>query len=249
MFRLPYGTKGVVRRMTLVQAIRRWFWLGDARTPAGRALLAEQFRILTSQMPVLYGVLIIDSISIAYVLPASLPLASRFAAPLALLVMSVWRMVHWARLRAAPPAAEDALRFLTKARILSATVNIVFSAWALGLFGAIDASLQAPLALLVFMGSVGSAYCLASVPSMARLTLIVSALPISLRLVFTGDPLLVCIGLNLCLMLGLLVRMMNTYSRGLVKLVASRTKMSVARERARRANAAAHCEHAKAAEI
>jgi len=57
--------------MTLLQAIRRWFWLGDARTPAGRALLGEQFRILTSQVPVLYGVLIIDSLSIAYVLPAS----------------------------------------------------------------------------------------------------------------------------------------------------------------------------------
>ncbi|MBV8835259.1 MAG: EAL domain-containing protein, partial [Alphaproteobacteria bacterium] len=72
---------------------------------------------------------------------------------------------------------------------------------------------------------------------------------ISLRLLFTGDALLVCIGLNLCLMLGLLVRMMNTYSRDLVKLVASRTKMSVARERSRRANAIALAEHAKAAEI
>ena len=47
--------------------------LAVPKTPAGRALLIEQFRILTSQIPVLYGVLIVESVSISYVLPASLP--------------------------------------------------------------------------------------------------------------------------------------------------------------------------------
>ena len=39
--------------MKLRHRIRRWFYLGSAKTPAGRALLVEQFRILTSQIPVL----------------------------------------------------------------------------------------------------------------------------------------------------------------------------------------------------
>src|ERR1700724_287831 len=47
--------------MNIVRHIRRLFYIGSARTPAGRALLIEQFRILTSQIPVLYGVLIVDS--------------------------------------------------------------------------------------------------------------------------------------------------------------------------------------------
>jgi predicted signal transduction protein with EAL and GGDEF domain len=51
--------------------IRRWFRLGNADRPAGRALLREQFRILTSQIPVLYCVIIVDSLSIAYVPPSS----------------------------------------------------------------------------------------------------------------------------------------------------------------------------------
>jgi hypothetical protein len=39
--------------MKVLNRLRRWFRLGNAGTPAGRALLIEQFRILTSQIPVL----------------------------------------------------------------------------------------------------------------------------------------------------------------------------------------------------
>ena len=76
-----------------------------------------------------------------------------------------------------------------------------------------------------------------------------SALPISLRLLFSGEPLLVCIGINLCLLLVLLIRMMNTNFRDLVKLIASRAKIMAERERARRAEAAALREQAKPSAI
>ena len=60
--------------MNIRRYLRRWFYIGSAATPAGGALLIEQFRILTSQIPVLYAVLIVESVSVSYVLPASLPL-------------------------------------------------------------------------------------------------------------------------------------------------------------------------------
>jgi hypothetical protein len=58
-----------------MRTLSRWLHLGlgNAGTPADRALLVEQFRILTSQVPVLYGVLIVESLSVSYVLPSSLP--------------------------------------------------------------------------------------------------------------------------------------------------------------------------------
>src|SRR6185436_2381778 len=140
---------------------RRWFKLGNAGTPVGRALLVEQFRILTSQVPILYGVLIVNSISIAYVLPSSLPVWARFGVPGVLLGISIIRMIYWMKLRTNLPTPEDAIRLLSKARILAAAVNAAFSVWTLALFGSIDDHSRAPIALLVFLGSVGSAYCLA----------------------------------------------------------------------------------------
>src|SRR5436190_21813172 len=104
--------------MRVLSYVRRWLYLGHTETPAARALLIEQFRILTSQIPVLYGVLIVDSVSIAYVLPAHLPWWFRFGVPGALLIISLIRMIYWIKLRHVVPTAEQALKHLSKTRFL-----------------------------------------------------------------------------------------------------------------------------------
>ena len=234
-----------------MRTIWRWLHLGlgNAGTPAGRALLVEQFRILTSQVPVLYGVLIVESLSVSYVLPSSLPFWFRLRCteracdrqrdPNALLGQA----------RGFVPTPEQALHYLFKTRILASVINACFSIWTLILFDSVDLASRAPLALLVLMGAVGSAYCLGSFPSAARLTLIISALPISLRLLFSGDALPVCIGLNNCMLVVLLVRMMNTNYRDLVDLVASRAMLLAEGERARNTEIIALEEQANAREI
>src|SRR5687768_18585181 len=90
---------GTGYRLRVLSYVRRWLYLGNTETPAGRALLIEQFRILTSQIPVLYGVLIVDSVSIAYVLPPTLPVWFRFGVPGALILISAIRMIYWIKLR------------------------------------------------------------------------------------------------------------------------------------------------------
>lgn len=223
--------------------------LGSARTPAGRALLIEQFRVLTGQIPVLYGVLIVESLSVSYVLPSSLPLWFRFGVPSALLVVSAIRMIYWIKLRRVVPTPERALRHLFKTRILASAFNACFSIWTLLLFDSVDPGSRAPLALLVFMGSIGSAYCLASFPSAARLTLALTALPISLRLLFADDTLSVCIGINNCMLLVPFFRMMNTNYCDLVDMIESRTMLLVEGDRARNAEKTAREEQANARRI
>jgi diguanylate cyclase (GGDEF)-like protein len=235
--------------MKVLSYVRNWLRIGDTQTPAGRALLIEQYRILTSQVPVLHCLLIVDSISIPYVLPETLPWWFRFGVPGVLLTVSVIRLAFWVRLGQIVATAEQALRQLARARILASVLNAAFSVWTLTLFDSVDAHSRAPLALLVFLGSVGCAYCLGSFPSAARLTLLLSALPISLRLLISGDPLLICIGLNLGMLLLLLVRMMNTNYNDLVNLIASRAALLAEGERARNAETSAIEEQAKAREI
>jgi diguanylate cyclase (GGDEF)-like protein/PAS domain S-box-containing protein len=232
-----------------LKAVRRWFYLGDANTPAASALLIEQFRILTTQIPILYGVLIINSITISYVLPPSLPWWFRFGVTGGLLLASSSRINYWVKLRGITPTAEQALAHLLKTRILASALNAGFSLWALALFNYVDPHTRGPVALLVFMGSAASAYCLGSFPSAARLTLLISALPMALRLMFTGDAMLVCIGLDLCLLLVPLIRMMNTNYSDLVNLVASRAELLAEGWRARTAEMIALNQRGKAREI
>ena len=54
--------------MSLVEKARSLFAVGECATPPDRALVTEQFRILVNQVPILYAVLVLDSISVGFVL-------------------------------------------------------------------------------------------------------------------------------------------------------------------------------------
>ena len=218
------------------------FAVGECQTALGRALVTEQFRILTNQIPVLYAMLLLVSISVGLVLPPTVNGWLRFAVPGLLLTVSVVRMVQWIRLRGRELAPAEAWRYLSKMRYLAGALNVGFLFWTLALFEAVDQALRAPITLLVFMGSIGSAYCLGSFPSASRLTLLIAGLPIAVRLMISGEPLLLSIGINLCFLLALLLRMMNTNFGNFVRLIELQA-------RARAAEISAVAEQAKAREI
>src|ERR1700750_1621876 len=120
--------------MTIVGYFASWLIIGTTRTSAGRALLVEQFRILTSQIPVLYGVLIVESASVSYVLPDTLSWLFRFGVTGSLVLISTLRMFYWVRLRKVELTPEDSLQHLAKTRMLASALNAVFSVWTLVLF-------------------------------------------------------------------------------------------------------------------
>ncbi|WOH53997.1 bifunctional diguanylate cyclase/phosphodiesterase [Bradyrhizobium sp. sBnM-33] len=222
--------------MNLISSARSLFAVGDCSTPHGRALVSEQFRILTNQVPILYAVLLLDSISVGFVLPSSVNGWLRFALPGALLTVSVIRMIQWIRMRGVELTPEQAYRFLARMRILSTALPIGFLIWTLALIEVVDPSLRAPISLLIFMGCIGAAYCLGIFPAASRLTLLIAGLPLAVRLLAAGEPLLVCIGMNLGLLLVLFVRMINTNFGNFVRLIEAQARLAEEGERARAAH-------------
>jgi len=107
--------------------------VGECTTPHGRTLVSEQFRILTNQIPILYAVILLDAISVGFVLPPSVDPWLRFAVPGMLLTVSVVRMIQWIRMRGVELAPEEAYRFLSRMRILSAALPAGFLIWILAL--------------------------------------------------------------------------------------------------------------------
>jgi predicted signal transduction protein with EAL and GGDEF domain len=118
-------------------------------------------------------VLLLDSISVGFVLPSSVNGWLRFALPGALLAVSVIRMIQWIRMRGVELTPEEAYRFLARMRILSAALPAGFLIWTLALIEVVDPALRAPISLLVFMGCIGAAYCLGIFPAASRLTLLI----------------------------------------------------------------------------
>jgi diguanylate cyclase (GGDEF)-like protein/PAS domain S-box-containing protein len=220
-------------RTGMLSTIGEWFAVGGADTPLERALLREQFRALTAQVPLLYAVLVLDSVSVAVLLPSSFGWWLRLAFPGVLIAASVYRMVCWLKLKGHVPTPDEARAHLLKGRALTMVLNVGFAIWTIVLFRMLDVDLRAPISLVIFMASVISAYCLGSLPSAARLTLLISGLPIAVLFLLSGEPALVSIGVNLALFLALFVRMLNTSFAAMVELVASQSRLAAESERTR----------------
>jgi len=134
--------------MKRLRSILHWFELGDASTPAARALLVEQARNLKKWVPVLYASLIVNSISIAYMLPATLSRTLKFGLPGVWLFVISIHLISWLRLKPNLPTAEEAVRQLSRARGLAAGMNAGFLAWSVAVLDNIDIGLRAPVSLL-----------------------------------------------------------------------------------------------------
>lgn len=221
--------------MSLLSRMRGAFSIGSTADQLGRSLLVEQFRVLRKQIPVLYAVLLVDSISVGLVLPSTVSPWLRFALPAALLAICLVRLIQWIRLNAVDFTPEEAFRQLVRTRVVAVVLNTGFVLWTLALFWAVDPSLRAPVALLVFMGCVGTAYCLGSFPPASLLTMLIAGGPIAAVLLISGDGMMISLGINLLLLLVLLGRMINTNFRSFVQLVRTHGRLAEEGERARAA--------------
>jgi PAS domain S-box-containing protein len=232
--------------MPVFDYVTRWFAIRQPRTPLSRALLVAQYGVLLRQAPMVYATVIIETLSITYVLPASLPWPLRFAAALVYIPLAVRRLVQWYRQKPTVEVnAETAWSLLVRARSRALWMGVSSTLWALILYQWVDEQTRILAMLLIMVGSMGSAYCLASVPAAARLNLLVSTAPLAIRLILSGETFSVCFGINLLLLLGLFVRMMNLHYADFAMRVASRVRLTAERERLRTARQVAVSEQHK----
>lgn len=221
--------------MGLFARIHAAFAVGDTTDPLGRSLVVEQFRVLRKQVPVLYAVLLVDSISVALVLPPIVSAWLRFGLPAALLGLCLLRLAQWISLKAVDVTPEQAQRELRRTRFIAVVLNAAFVFWILALFATVDPGLRAPIALLVFMGCIGTTYCLGSFPPASLITMLIAGSPIATVLFLSGDAIMISLGINLLLLLVLLGRMINTNFRSFVQLIQAHSSLIQEGERARAA--------------
>ncbi|MGY3342722.1 MULTISPECIES: EAL domain-containing protein [unclassified Bradyrhizobium] len=214
---------------------RESFAVGDANDRFGASLLVEQFRVLRQQVPVLYAALLVNSISVGLLLPNTVSAWLRFALPAALLAACFFRIAQWLRLKKTDFTAAEAYGELEKVRLAAIVLSSGFVIWILALFVVVEPALRVSVALLLFMGCVGTAYCLGSFPPASRLVMLIAGAPIATLLLLSGDGVLVSVGINLLALLALLARMINTNFRSFVKLVETHGRLSAEGERARAA--------------
>jgi diguanylate cyclase (GGDEF)-like protein len=217
--------------------------VGEADTVAGRALVEERYRALLRQIPLLYVVALANFLGLH--LATGGELDNLYSLSTLLVGLVLIRLVHWVRARNRLLAPEQILRELRKTWFYALAVSVGFCVWALTLIHGKDANHDGHVILFGTLAGVGCAYGLSSFPSAARLPLLFLALPLAIRLILAGDLAHVGMGISIGLVILLILRLLGIHNKGFNALVASRSEISIERERAQRAERLAKAEKAK----
>lgn len=220
-----------------------WLKVADSGSKAGTDLLSQRYQSLQRQVPMLYmGVL---ACFLGLHLATSGELA-HFASPMTgVILLVLYRLLHWLRTGRRVLSAPRMERELKGTLLFSIVFSAVFCGWALYLF---DQSTGQRQFVLLFgsLACVGCAYGLSSFPKAARVPLVVLGLPLALRSMLTGEMNFIGAGIALTLIIFLVSRVLTVHSRNVEELTQSRSEKEVERERAQEAERVAVAERANA---
>lgn len=193
---------------------------GEIATASGRALVEERYRALQRQIPLLYVVALANFIGIHLVIGEPL---DTIHSPITLLVLLVLlRLGHWVRVRRRVYPPEIYLRELRKTWLYALIISLGFSVWGQQWLGTGIA--QGPAVVLFgSLAAVGCAYGLSSFPSAARLPLLLLGLPLAARLIWSGTPDKIGMGISLALVVLLILRLLGLQNESFTQVVKSRS--------------------------
>lgn len=208
---------------------------------ADAALLTAQYREMCEQMPTMYGGLLLNMLLLSFVAYGTVPTVLGVGMPAILGAAGMARVLAWWRKRALPPPAACRIRRQLRATVvLAGVLSSAFCGWGLLLFEYVGRTEQACIGLFIFISAMICSHHLQMLPGGVRTVLVCGGLPMAVRLLASGDGVLVGVGSNLLLASALSLHMLAAKYASVVELLQSRAALVTERARAREAEARAH---------
>ena len=212
----------------------------EEKNLGGCATLLEQYRILRLQVPLMYAMMVLNASFVSFAMYRTVSHTYSIVAPGVLVLAAAVRALLWLRRGDTIPTSDQIRRYLKAAVIAAAVLSLGFGGWALLLFQQADLIQRTCIGLYIFIGAIICSYCLQPLPAAGRLVLLCGAMPVTLRLLITGELFLVGLGINLLFISMLILRMIATGHAGFIEVLSSRSEIIAERERALDAERRAH---------
>jgi len=201
------------------------------------SLVRAQLAAYTKQVPLLYVLLCINTVSVAFTHHGIVPDVLTTLVPACLVVLCVARFSAWARMRHAAVSDIMAAARLKRSVVFAATVGIAFLGWALALYVYGNSATRAHLNLAVGITGFGCLFSLMHLRTTALILAGVVVVPYAAFLMLTQDPISVVIGFDLLLVTGAMLYILLVVSRDFESMVSSRAEaLSLSGENFRLAN-------------
>ncbi|WP_198024111.1 putative bifunctional diguanylate cyclase/phosphodiesterase [Sphingorhabdus lutea] len=197
------------------------------------SLMREQFAAIKKQIPILYSLLVINSLFLAIVISESVSPIFAFGFPLLLCVGALIRMIYWRR-DIAPTAklrAKQVQQKLYIVNIVALLFTLLLGYWAITGMVLMNPQDRYYAGFFAILSCITCTYCLLSMPSAAYIVILFGAVPISVSLAIVGDGNLALGGLNLTIIGLLVTKMVQAQWEQLKTMV--RSNMLIGFEKAR----------------
>lgn len=196
------------------------------RVPADNPdLTRAQFDAFSKQIPLLYFILITNTIAVAYTYVPLAPTWLSMIVPALLIAVTGLRTFWWLRQRRVVRNDADILRNLRVTNWIAAPIAAGFTAWSFALFPYGDPFAKSQVAFYMAVTVIGCIFSLMHLRSAALIVTLVVDVPYVLFYFATGEPALKAMAVNNLLVTGAMVTVLFIYYRDFADLVASRKSL------------------------
>ncbi|WP_454848130.1 putative bifunctional diguanylate cyclase/phosphodiesterase [Rhizobium binxianense] len=181
--------------------------------------LVAQFQALSSQIPILYVLLIINSLAVAITHMRSAPLWLSLYVPVGLSIVCMFRLCWWEINGKENVTPERALKLMRRAIVNAAILAVGFGGWAVALYHYGDASQQGQIAYFLVVTGISCVFCLMHLPMAATITTIITFSAMVLTFSFSGNPVFVATAISGLFLILPFLRVINSYFQNFAGLV------------------------------
>jgi len=207
------------------------FWQGFANTLKIRTdkpeLVRAQVNALTRQIPVLYMLLLANAVALAYTHYGTAPDWMTIHSVIVLGIICIARAIAWGRARVDVDNVDACIRHLKRIRVLAVVISVLFTAWAIYMFGFGDAFQRGHVAYFISITVVGCIFCLVNFPPAA---LLVVGIVLGTFVIFFGtsdNEVYVAIAVNMALVSVMIVQIIRSFYANFAGLIETQNDLEV----------------------
>ena len=208
--------------MTRLGSLGRFFFV----PPDNPELVQSQARGFTRQMPLMYAILLVNTIMLALTHHHNAPLTLTTVIPGVLALLCAVRLGQWWRRRDRASSDAQARTMLNHSVPVAGILGFLFCIWALSLYPYGDAMQQAHVAFYIGITSIGCVFCLMHLRAAALMVAISVLSPFSAFFLVQGNPIYLAMAFNLIVVVVALLFVTFLNFRTFAELVASRVEMA-----------------------
>ncbi|MGJ8679989.1 putative bifunctional diguanylate cyclase/phosphodiesterase [Paraglaciecola sp.] len=193
--------------------IIKWIYkLADGGEKSSQVIFA-QFNELIKKVPLLYSILLVNSLSLAYTHYGVAPDYLTIYVAALLSIGCISRAIRWYGFRNSDFSLKQARHQIRITVIFAALMGIVFSIWSYSLYSYGGLALQTHVVYYISITVIGIIICLIHLPAAAWSTSITVGLPFVIFVIYSGHPVFVAIASNFTLVVLVLLKITQSYYR------------------------------------